>query len=272
MALGPVVISLPRLFLLLSVVAVFIAAHGWERRIGRSLEKPLWLSLLAGLVAARLGYALTHLSDFQAEPWQVLFFWQDGYMPAAGIVAALLLAAWFAFRGGYSPRPIFVPLLVGLVVWGGSSWVQHALRQATNKPLPALAVADLQDTAVILDSFQGRPVVLNLWASWCPPCRREMPTLLAAQQAEPDVHFLFVNQGEGPVTIRQYLAAEQLQLRNVLLDLGGSVGRHFSSPGLPTTLFFDANGRLVDTHVGELSRARLGDYLRAISKQEQLSQ
>lgn len=268
MALGPVVISLPRLFLLLAVAAVFLTAHGWERRLGKSLEKPLWLSLLAGLIAARLVYVLTHLSDFQAEPWLALFFWQDGYTPLGGIFAAALVAAWFAWRGGYAPKPVFMPLLIGLAVWGGTHWVHHALRQATDKQLPDMVVTDLQEQPLALDSFRGQPVVLNLWASWCPPCRREMPTLQTAQQTVPDVHFLFVNQGEGPITIRQYLSVEQLQLSNVLLDLGGGVGRHFHSPGLPTTLFFNADGQLVDTHVGELSRARLGDYLRTIRTQE----
>lgn len=262
MALGPVVISLPRLFLLLAVAAVFLSAHGWERRLGRSLEKPLWLSLLAGLLAARLGYVLTRLADFQARPWEVFYFWQDGYLPLAGVVAAAAVAAWFALRRDYTLKPLFMPLLIGLLVWSGANWVQHALRQATDKPLPALEVVDLQEQPVMLDSFRGQPVVLNLWASWCPPCRREMPVLERGQQESPDVHFVFVNQGEGPNAVRSYLAAEQLTLDNVLLDLGEETGRYFRAPGLPTTLFFDADGMLTDTHIGELSRARLGDYLR----------
>lgn len=268
MALGPIVISLPRLFFLLALAAMFIAGRAWERRLDRSLEKPLWWCLLVGLLAARLGYVLTHLADFQMQPWQVLYFWQDGYSPWAGLIGTAAVAGWFILRAGYAAKPVLMPLLIGLLVWGGANWVHHALRQATNKPLPAIEVANLQEQPVMLDSFQGQPVVLNLWASWCPPCRREMPVLQAGQQASPDVHFLFVNQGEGPITIRQYLAAEQLQLRNVLLDLGGGIGRHFHAPGLPTTLFFNAEGQLVDTHVGELSRARLGDYLRTIRPQE----
>lgn len=268
MALGPVVIALPRLFLLLGLAAALLTAHLLERRGGTSLERPLWWGLLSGLLAARLGYVLTHPADFQAQPWQALFVWQDGYLPLAGIAAAAAVAMWFVYRRGYRPQRLFTPLLVGLAVWGGLNFVHDTLRRATDKPLPDLAVEDLQGVPVTLESFRGQPVVLNLWASWCAPCRREMPTLAAAQQSHPTVHFLFVNQAEGPATVRQYLSIEQLQLRNVLLDLHGRVGDHFSAPGLPTTLFFNAEGKLVHTHLGELSRARLGDYLRALERRQ----
>jgi len=262
LALGPAVISLPRLFLLLAVVAILLTGSRWEKRLGVSLEKPLWLSLLAGLLAARLGYVVGHLADFRDAPWEALYFWQDGYLPWVGALVTASVAGWFVLRGKYAAKPLFVPLLIGLVIWSGGNWVYHALRQATSKPLPALVLSDLQGRPVQLDDFRGKPVVLNLWASWCPPCRREMPVLERGQQESPDVHFVFVNQGEGPNAVRSYLAAEQLTLDNVLLDLGEETGRYFRAPGLPTTLFFDADGMLTDTHIGELSRARLGDYLR----------
>lgn len=268
MALGPVVISLPRLFFLLSLITALFAANRLDRRSGKGVEGAVWWSLLIGLLVARATYVLTHLADFQVQPWHALFFWQDGYTPIAGILAALTVMVGHAHRHDYALRTALMPLLLGLVVWSGLAWVQHALRQATDKPLPALAVENLQGQLTMLNTFQGQPVVLNIWATWCPPCRREMPVLAAAQENEPDIHFLFVNQGEGPGTITQYLASEQLQLQNVLLDLGGQVGRHFHSAGLPTTLFFNASGQLVDSHVGELSRARLGDYVRALSAQE----
>src|SRR5690606_42067945 len=81
MALGPFVIALPRLFLLLGLAAAWFVAYGVERRSGGSLEKPLWWSLVVGLPAARLGFVLTHLSDYRAQPWEALYFWQGGFMP-----------------------------------------------------------------------------------------------------------------------------------------------------------------------------------------------
>lgn len=266
MAFGPFVIALPRLFLLLGVAAAWLIAYVMERRGGSGLEKPLWWSLLIGLLAARLGFVLTHLGDYRAQPWEALYLWQGGYVPLLGAAAAILVAGLFVLRRHCSPQRLFPPLLAGLFVWGGLSYLNDALTAATDKPLPDLVLEDLSGRPVNVADFRGKPVVVNLWATWCPPCRREMPILADAQRAEPGVAFLFVNQAEGPETIRRYLSAESLQLDNILLDLGGRIPRDFNAPGLPTTLFFNADGRLVDSHLGELSRAGLGDYLRKLKR------
>lgn len=266
MALGPFVISLPRLFLLIGLAAAWFAAWLSTRRGGQSMETPLWWSLLAGLIAARLGYVLTRLPDYAPRPWEALYLWQPGYEPLLGVMAALLTAGGFVLARRYPPQRLFPPLLVGLSVWGGLSGLKLALDRGLHQPLPDLTVADLSGGVVSLADFRGQPVVLNLWASWCPPCRREMPVLQAGQQARPDVHFVFLNQAESPETVRLYLASEDLTLSNVLLDPAGRMGRDFNSPGLPTTLFFDAEGRLRDTHLGEITRAGLGDALRRLGK------
>ena len=139
--------------------------------------------------------------------------------------------------------------------------VAMALSAATQQPLPALVLAGLQGQPVALQQFAGKPVVLNLWATWCPPCRREMPVLAAAQQRHPDVHFVFANQGESAQKVQAFLAGDRLALDNVLLDAHGEVARHFGHRALPTTLFFDARGMLADVRIGEVSHATLTERL-----------
>lgn len=257
MALGPVVIALPRLFLLLGVIAALLTARLLERRGGASLERPLWWSLLGGLLAARLVYVLTHLTDFREQPWQALFVWQDGYAPLAGIAAAATAALWFIYRHSYRPQRLLAPLLVGLTAWGGLNAVHDALRRATDKPLPALTVEDLQGVPVTLDSFRGQPVVLNLWASWCPPCRREMPMMAELAGSMDEAEFVFANQGESRDAIDRYLAENGIALDHVLLDSFGELARHYGAPGLPATLFVGADGVLSHAHLGEISRETL---------------
>ena len=75
----------------------------------------------------------------------------------------------------------------------------------------------------MLRSLAGRPLVVNLWATWCPPCRREMPAMQAAQEANPDIGFVFVNQGESSVIVRRFLATQQLRLQNVVIDPSGQL-------------------------------------------------
>jgi len=102
-----------------------------------------------------------------------------------------------------------------------------------------------------------RPLVVNLWATWCAPCRAEMPIFAKVQRERPDVQFAFVNQGEALAPIEAYLQRESLDLRSVWRDPASAVGAKVGSSGLPTTLVFDAQGRLVKLHLGVLNEPAL---------------
>ena len=103
--------------------------------------------------------------------------------------------------------------------------------------------------------------MLNLWATWCPPCRREMPAFEQAQAAFPNVAFVMVNQGENAQQAQAFLAREGLTLTDVLLDSSSRTMQEMGTRGLPTTLFFDVQGQLVASHVGELTIASLKDAI-----------
>lgn len=128
--------------------------------------------------------------------------------------------------------------------------------------LPAIDLTDLGGATVNLQQFEGRPVVVNLWATWCPPCRREMPVLEQAAADNPDVAFVFANQAEPADMIRDFIQGEGLDLEHVLLDTDSRVARHFQARALPTTLFFGADGKLENVHMGEVSGAQIDNYLR----------
>src|SRR3546814_16366109 len=89
-----------------------------------------------------------------------------------------------------------------------------------------------------------------------------MPVLEQAQGRYPGVAFVLVNQGEDRGTIHRYLDRAGLDLDHVLLDPHSQAMLETNTRGLPTTLFFNAEGRLVDTHMGELTRASPADPLR----------
>ncbi len=88
--------------------------------------------------------------------------------------------------------------------------------------------------------------------------------LAAVQQRESTVGFLFVNQGETDSAVRAYLTDQGLPLREVLLDAGSQLGPAVGSRGLPTTLFYDAQGQQVDAHFGVLNAAALESRLRQL--------
>ena len=91
-----------------------------------------------------------------------------------------------------------------------------------------------------------------------------MPILIQAQRDRPDVTFVFANQGETTQAVRTYLGSEHIELDNVLLDARFQLGAATGSHALPTTLYFSAEGKLVERHMGELSAATLGQRLESI--------
>lgn len=115
-----------------------------------------------------------------------------------------------------------------------------------------------------MQQFRGKPLVLNLWASWCGPCRREMPVLAAAQEAHAEVQFVFLNQGETLDEVQGFVARERLMLDNVLLDGDAAASTALGVQAYPSTLFFDAEGRLRELHLGELTAAGLEHKLRRL--------
>ncbi|WP_238534364.1 TlpA family protein disulfide reductase [Advenella kashmirensis] len=96
------------------------------------------------------------------------------------------------------------------------------------QPLPAMALPDMNGQMHNLQDLRNQKVVINLWATWCGPCRREMPMLEQAARQNPDVRFLFVNQGESAATIENYLRQEKLDLSQwIRLDPDSTCRRSF---------------------------------------------
>jgi thiol-disulfide isomerase/thioredoxin len=127
--------------------------------------------------------------------------------------------------------------------------------------LPELSLEQLSGETAQLQNFLGKPIVMNLWATWCGPCRRELPMFSSMAAQHPNISFLFIDQGENAQQVKSYLAERELVLEHVLLDKRSQLGEAFRSLGLPTTLFFDDQGRLIDTHIGEISSVALFNTL-----------
>lgn len=256
MPVGPLVL-LGALFL-----GIFVARlAGRGRQI--DLEPTLWNIFLAGVLAARLAFVVAYFDAYRAAPWRMLDIRDGGFLTSAGLLAALALTAWYAWRTREGRKPLLLAVLVGVSFWGAALLTATVMDREAS-PLPELALERLEGGTVRLDGLKGKPVVINLWATWCPPCRREMPALRDAQLRHPDVVIILANQREGQDAIRRYLDAEGLALGNVLLDMRGELGKMTGSQALPTTLFFDARGLLASRRIGELSAATLDQRIEAL--------
>lgn len=261
--LGPLSLPYSLLLALAAVVLANVLGVRLGRRQGVDLEPALFKVLLATVVGARLAFVWQYSSAYLAAPLGMLDIRDGGWDAQAGLIAGWLTVLWLARTHPPQRKPLVATLGVASAFWILGSTVL-VLQSPDDVVMPELQLTALDGTHQSLRTFEGRPTVVNLWASWCPPCRREMPALQQAQADHPQVHFVFVNQGEPADKVVGYLAAHQLTLRNVLLDPKVQAGRQLGHRALPTTLFFDAQGRLVDTRVGELSRATLAQRLAAL--------
>lgn len=264
-SIGPIALPVAPLLLLAAIgMAGWVASRLAGPARAHDAANAVYHAALVGLLVARLVHLASHAGIYLATPWAAFDLRDGGWNGPGGLLAAALWLAWRGWRLADLRRPLALALLCGTLAWTAGTL---ATRPHDDLRWPALAVTELEGgaTTTLAQAAAGRAAVVNLWASWCGPCRAEMPALAQAQRREPAVAFVFVNQGESATTVRDFLARERLQLNGVLLDPTSAMGPAVGSAGLPTTLFYDAQGRLVDAHVGVLSAAAIESRLQRLS-------
>jgi len=123
------------------------------------------------------------------------------------------------------------------------------------RALPNVRFADGNGRAMTLQDFRGKFVLLNIWATWCPPCRKEMPTLdrLQAKLGGPDfeVVALSIDQGQQSLyLVQEFYLQSGVKSLGIYMDSSGDASRYLEVTGLPTTLLIDREGREIGRKIG----------------------
>lgn len=257
--LGTFAIALNHLLLISALaLATFV---GWRvaKRGGENPESALFSLFLLGMLAARVAFVALYWSHYRNDPWQIIDLRDGGFLAWPGVIVLLLTALYRGWRRPALRRPLGFGVVSGVAFWLLATLSLNIYEQGTR--LPDISLRNAAGETIKLSEYQGGPLVINLWATWCPPCRREMPVLENAQHQRPDLTFLFVNQAESMQSVATFLETQGLSLNNVLFDPRGRLGQAVGSMALPTTLFYSPDGRLLTSHLGELSNASLARAL-----------
>ncbi|HSR56645.1 MAG TPA: TlpA disulfide reductase family protein [Candidatus Binataceae bacterium] len=164
---------------------------------------------------------------------------------------------------------LFVLAGVILIVMSrGTQMLPHpATEEMTEEPPPVAAgdkaadfkLEDLTGKTVSLSSYKGKVVFLNLWATWCGPCREEMPsmeTLYDEFKNDPDFVMLAVSQDtKGKSAVLPYVQKNGYHFE-ILLDPENKVGEQYNVSGVPETFIIDRKGRIVAHHMGAFDWSR----------------
>jgi peroxiredoxin len=129
---------------------------------------------------------------------------------------------------------------------------------------PDFTLQTLEGDTVRLSDLEGRAVLINFWATWCEPCKIEMPFFQARyDQYWPQFEVLAVNYAEQEDTVRRYVEAEGLTF-TILLDRSAQVVRQYQVRGYPTTVLVDQEGIIQVYHIGIVTQRQLDGYLKAV--------
>lgn len=128
---------------------------------------------------------------------------------------------------------------------------------------PGFALSTLEGNLVSLSDFRGRPVLINFWATYCVPCRVEMPLIQQIAAQHPRLAVLLVDERDSTLAARNFISG--LQIRStVLLDTDGNIGDLYRITGLPTTIFVHPDGTIEGRYIGQTDGQILGRHVAAI--------
>lgn len=126
---------------------------------------------------------------------------------------------------------------------------------------------DLNGKEVSLSQFKGKRVFLNFWATWCPPCKAEMPEIEAIfkETKDSDLVILAVNIGEDKSTVKSFMDKNKYNF-SVLLDTDNSIATKYNIQSIPTSFFIDKDGVVVSRHIGTMNKTQMETYIKNINK------
>lgn len=170
-------------------------------------------------------------------------------------------------RGGWIAIAIAIGVAVLTPTFFSGKSAQSGPSGLAGTAAPLFALRDDRGVAASLDSYRGKIVVMNLWASWCPPCRAEMPDLQRFGSAYARYGVVVVGVNEGESAERASAFAQSLRINfPIWIDSNQQYGRVYAALGLPTTVVIGADGVVKKGFDGPLTYPQMEAAVRSYVK------
>lgn len=258
--LGPLAIPSSVLAGVVAFIVFSLLVALGKQRIHPLLDAWSTRVLIFGMLAARAVYVALHWDTFSAEPQRIVMIWQGGFDWVGGFTAAFLVTVLMKLPLKARAAGLGILAVTGLATVATTFALSGNARGVA---LPDVTLYHPGGESFALSSHAEGPLIINLWATWCPPCRRELPALAAHQNNHPDLPILLVNLEEDPATVQAYLDEQGLALKGLAFDRTSALPKALGTVGVPVTLFF-LNGELAELHAGEITPEALQDKTRSI--------
>ena len=243
-----------------------------KARLKRVAENTAWI----GILGARMGFVAVNWGAYRSAPWTMLYVWQPGYLYLGALISGSAYVLWQGLVYMPGKQRLFMTVLASSYLLAGTLYFAaigslELLRQpgvpGIGNQAPDIRFQDLSGSPVRLSDLEGRGIVLNFWATWCPPCRREMPMLdqFDANYRSQGLSVIGLAIDEAPDQVRRFV--ESIGVTYPIwvdaprsesgFDRSQEVFERYGGVGLPMTVFIDRVGIIRRIYVGELSRGFL---------------
>lgn len=258
--------SLSQSFEMLSLIGVIGLFFIIEKVISVFIESDkktnyAFYTVISGFIFARILFVIMHASYYKNS----LFSMVNIYDRDLNLMGAIIGAVAFTFLY-YKKKPLSKACLyrLALIIVLSAVFVGiNHLEQATRGTIFFKVENSSQSEKIDILKTKSLKVI-NFWATWCPPCIKEMPVLIHASKIHKDIDFIFVNQFQTAEDVAIFEEKYDLKIPNLIFNDGSNPLLSTQGKALPTTLFLDDENKIIYSHIGAITAPGLDIKLNSL--------